>query len=149
MMTKRFILGLALAAVVAMTGCGGGGESSVNGGTQPPGGGSPPPAGGPLPSKMLSWTPPSAYTDNSQLDPARDLAYIEVYVNQDGVFSAGDTETASVAAVDPVTRQIVTSFDLANLGSFVSRGVTYYVSVRAVAISGLKSDFSAAATFSF
>ena len=41
------------------------------------------------------------------------------------------------------------AFDLANLGPYLSPGVTYYVSIRAVAIPGLKSGFSAAAAFSF
>ena len=40
-------------------------------------------------------------------------------------------------------------FDLANLGPYLSPGVTYYVSIRAVAVAGLISVFSAAAAFSF
>ena len=56
---------------------------------------------------------------------------------------------ALVSAVDSATGQPATSFNLANLGPFLSLGVRYQVSLRAVAISGLKSDFSPPAAFSF
>lgn len=102
-----------------------------------------------FPSKTLSWAPPTTYSDSAPLDPARDLARYEVYVTETGTFSDASSPTAEVAPLDPGTGQLCTSFDLANLGPYLSPGVTYHVSIRAVAVSGLKSGFSAAAAFSF
>jgi hypothetical protein len=69
-------------------------------------------------------------------------------VKESGSFSEADTPTAIVSAVDPQTNQVTTSFNLANLGPFLQKGVTYYVSMRAVALDGLKSGFSTPASFS-
>lgn len=73
----------------------------------------------------------------------------EIYVKTNGTFTTGDSAMASVPAYDPNTGQISTSFNLADLSPFLARGVMYYVSVRAVAKDGLKSDFSQTASFSF
>ena len=137
-----------------LSGCGGGGASSSGDGSSLPtgGGGTTPPTGGggtALPAKILSWAPPESYTDSTSLDPRTDLDGYEIYVNQSGSFANTDTPSAIVSAVDTTTHSLTTSFNLANLGPYLSRGVVYRVSMRAVAITGLKSDFSPSASFSF
>ena len=57
---------------------------------------------------------------------------------------------AALSAVDhgkPIA--LTTSFNLANIGSPLTVGPHYYVSLRAVAHTGLKSDFSPPVSFSF
>ena len=140
---RIFILLFTTLAMLA--GCGGGGASS--GGSNDV---SPPPVGGnPLPAKVLRWAPPSSYTDTTLLNPVTDLDRFEIFVNESGNFVDTDTPQAIVSAVDPATHQVSNSFDLANLNSLLSRGPKYWVSLRAVAITGLKSDFSPSASFSF
>ena len=119
-----------------LSGCGGGGGSSSNDAT-------------PLPAKTLSWAAPESYTDNTSLNPLTDLDGFEIYVNESGTFADADTPSAVVSAVDPTTHTLTTSFNLANLGPYLSKGIAYRVSMRAVAITGLKSDFSPPASFSF
>ena len=119
-----------------LTGCGGGGASSSGDGT-------------PLPAKILSWDAPDSYTDSTPLNPLTDLDKYEIYVNEWGAFTDADTPSAVVSAVDPVTHTHTTSFNLASLGSYLSKGITYQVSMRAVDAAGLKSDFSPPASFSF
>ena len=135
-----------------LIGCGGGSSVESSGGiglppAEPPS--TEPPPAGTLPPKILSWQPPTSYSDNSPLDPLRDLDNFEIYVKETGPFSDGDSPMAFISAVDSATGQPATSFNLANLGPFLSLGVRYQVSLRAVAISGLKSDFSPPAAFSF
>ena len=133
----RRTLSLATMVVLAiLSGCGGGGTSSSGDGT-------------PLPAKTLSWAAPESYTDSTSLNPITDLDGFEIYVNESGSFSNGDIPNAVVSAVDPQTHTLTTSFNLANLGPYLSRGIVYRVSMRAVAITGLKSDFSPPASFSF
>ena len=103
----------------------------------------------PFPSKILSWQPPTKYLDDTPLEPARELANIELYIKGGGGFTENDTPTALISAVDPTTGQPNNTFNLANLEAFLSRGVTYQVALRAVAINGAKSAFSSPATFSF
>ena len=130
------------AALAMLSGCGGGGESSSNG--------SPPPVGGnPLPPKILSWQPPTSYTDATPMNPATDLDRFEIYVHESSTFADTDIPQAIVSAVDPATQSLTTSFNLANLSPQVTVGPRYYVSLRAVAITGLKSEFSPPASFSF
>jgi hypothetical protein len=83
------------------------------------------------------------------LNPLTDLAEYEIFVNESGAFADTDTPKAVVSAVDTTTHTLTSSFNLANLGQYLSRGVVYRVSMRAVAITGLKSDFSPPASFSF
>ena len=131
MVYRRFILvAVFMGALVSACG-GGGGASTVQG---------PPP--GSVPSKILSWTPPSSFTDSTPLNPPTDLDGFEIYVGQDASFGPGDQVFAYVSPTD-------TTFDLAQLSPFLSPGVTYYVSMKSVALTGVKSDFSSTATFSF
>ena len=83
------------------------------------------------------------------MNPLTDLDRFEIYVHESGTFVDADIPQAIVSAVDPATRNLTTSFDLANLSPGVTVGPRYYVSLRAVAITGLKSSFSSPASFSF
>jgi hypothetical protein len=83
------------------------------------------------------------------LNPTNDLDRFEIYVNESGSFADADTPNAVVSAVDPATHTLTSSFNLANLAPYLSKGVVYRVSMRAVALTGLKSDFSPPASFSF
>ena len=78
----------------------------------------------------------------SSLNPVTDLNGYEIYVNESGSFADADAPNAVVSAVDPATHTLTSSFNLANLAPYLSKGVVYKVSMRAVAITGLKSDFS-------
>ena len=127
---------LALVASIFLVGCGGGGESSSN----------PPPT--PTSSKVLTWTPPNNFADQTPLDPAKDLDHYEIYVKETGSFSPTDAVDATVSAVDPANGGLVTSFNIANIAPFLSPKVTYYVSMKSVSVTGVKSDFSPAVSFS-
>ena len=130
-----FLLAL-IASLAAFPGCGGGGGSSSSAGTS-------------LPARVLSWEPPTSYVDTTAMNPVTDLDRFEVYVNETGIFTDADVPMAELRAVDPQTHTLTTSFDLANLSPGVTAGRQYYVSLRAVALTGLKSDFSPPISFSF
>jgi hypothetical protein len=119
-----------------ISGCGGGGN---DGGT----------TGNSFPTKTLQWNPPNTYADRTPLNPSTDLESFEIYIDQTGVFTENDLPVASVAAYEPSSSSVTTTFDLANLSSYLSEGIVYYVSVRAVSKSGVKSAFSPTASFSF
>ena len=139
---STIFLALSIAVLATFFGCGGGGGSSTSDSGAPVG-------SGPLPAKVLSWEPPTSYEDNSTMNPVTDLDRFEIYVNESGSFTNTDTPLAAVSAVDPATHSLTTSFNLANLGSPLTVGPHYYVSLRAVALTGLKSDFSPGVSFSF
>ena len=124
---KQILATLAImGALLSACGGGGGGQSS-----------SPPPA-----AKTLGWAPPQYFTDNTPVIPPSDLKHFEIYVKQDSSFGPDDNAIATALPVD-------NTFNLATLFPPLSRGVTYYVSVRAVPVDGEKSDFSSpAAPFS-
>jgi hypothetical protein len=136
---RRAIFLALIASLVAFSGCGGGGGNASSEGT----------SGTPLTSKVLSWEAPTSYVDNSTMNPVTDLDRFEIHVNESGSFSDTDVPMAEVRAVDAQTNTLTTSFDLANLSPNVTAGPQYYVSLRAVAITGLKSDFSPGVSFSF
>jgi hypothetical protein len=125
-----------------LSGCGGGGsgETPVSSGPAPL---------EPFPAKVLSWQPPTKFQDDTPLEPVKDLANFEIYIKGSGGFTENDSPLALVSAVDPGSGQVATTFNLANLEAFLSRGVVYQVALRAVAINGAKSSFSSPATFSF
>lgn len=123
-------------AVFLFSGCGGGGGGGES-------------AYEVLPTKTLSWESPTSYSDGSPLDPASELDRFEIYVNENGTFSDNDPEMAAVSAVNKTTGQITTSFNLANLSPFISKGIQYFVSIRAVDRNGIKSGFSPSAAFSY
>lgn len=136
----QIIVMILLVAGLSLVGCGGGG-----------GGGGSSAAGGvdSILTRTLNWVPPSQYSDSTPLNPAADLDVFEIYVNQDGNFSGSDVALAAVSAFDQGSGHVTTTFNLASLSPFLSNGMTYYVSVRAVAKNGLKSEFSQSASFSF
>jgi len=137
----RFRWSLPLAAIIllgSLAGCGGGGGGSSSSGD-----------GSPIPAKTLSWAAPESYTDSTLLNPLTDLSEYEIHVNESGTFADTDTPSAIVSAVDTATHTLTSSFNLANLAPNLSKGVVYRVSMRAVAVTGLKSDFSPPASFSF
>ena len=134
----RTILWIALGLMIAnLYGCGGGGSSSDSG------------SGTPLPAKVLSWEAPTSYVDSTPMNPQTELDRFEIYVKTTGSFNDADPPAAALSAIDPATNQITNSFNLANLSPGVTKGPTYYVSLRAVALTGLKSDFSPPVSFSF
>lgn len=114
----------------ACSGGGGGGGSS-----------SPPTPSTPPAAKILRWSPPEYFMDNTPLTPARDLESFEIHVRQDLSFGADDNAIATAPPGD-------NSFNLATLSPPLSRGVTYNASVRAVPVEGEKSDFSSTVSFS-
>ena len=125
-------------------GCGGGGGSSSSEGTLPT-----TPSGTPLPARVLSWVPPTSYVDNTTMNPVTDLDRFEIHVNETGTFADTDPPLAAVSAVNQATQEPTKDFNLANIGSPLTAGLHYYVSLRAVALTGLKSDFSPPVSFSF
>lgn len=133
MIRRKQILILLAVFGIFLPACGGGGDGvgSSSKDLQPS-----------LPAKTLSWESPTSFTDGTPLNPVADLQDFEVYIRQDASF--GPTDQA-VAVVAPADR----SFNLALLASSLSRGTIYYVSLRAVSTSGMMSDFSAPASFSF
>ena len=82
------------------------------------------------------------------MDPVTDLDRFEIYVNESGTFADADVPMAELRAVD-AQNHTVTSFNLANIGPPLKVGPQYYVSLRAVALTGLKSDYSPPVSFSF
>ena len=133
----RTILVIVLCLMMAtFVGCGGGGESSSS-------------EGSPLPARTLSWEAPTSYVDTTAMNPVTDLDRFEIHVNKTGTFTDTDQPMAEVTAVDPATHTLTTSFNLANLSPHVTVGPKYYVSLRAVAKTGLKSDYSPPVSFSF
>jgi hypothetical protein len=83
------------------------------------------------------------------MDPVTDLDRFEIYVNESGSFTDTEAPLAAVSAVNTSTHTLTTSFNLAHIGPPLTVGPHYYVSLRAVALTGLKSDFSPPVSFSF
>jgi len=83
------------------------------------------------------------------MNPVADLDRFEIYVNESGSFTDTETPLAAIGAVNQTTHSLATSFNLANIGPPLTIGPRYYVSLRAVALTGLKSDFSPPVSFSF
>jgi hypothetical protein len=118
--------------------CGGGGGGSSGQAAQPPP--PPPPPVNPVAATSMNWTSPQFFTDDTPLDPTKDLELFEIYVKQDSSFGTVDHP---VATVWPSTN----SFDFQTVDPPLSKGVTYYASVRAVTPEGEKSDFSVSGPF--
>ena len=133
----RFALFFVWIVAASLIGCGGGGSGGSSSG------------GESLPAKTLSWSPPATYQDGSPLNPATELDNFEIYVKESPNFADTDNEMAALSAIDEATGKVCNSFNLANLAPFISKGVIYHVSIRAVSKTGLKSGFSSSASFSF
>ena len=137
------LVSLLLAGSMLLAGCGGagdGGETSTSEVYVPVVG----------PASFLAWDPPQTYEDDTPLDPYVDLDYYEFYLRADMNFTDNDLPVAQVAAVQDILspdgqqylQELVTAFDLQNLLPFVPTGQSGYLSIRAVGVDGLKSDFS-------
>jgi hypothetical protein len=70
----------------------------------------------------------------------RDVQGFEIYLRQDQNFGPDDNPVVTVAPA-------AISFDLPTLDPPLSRGVTYYVSIRVVTVYDTNSDFSPAVSF--
>ena len=91
--------------------------------------------------KSVYWVAPQYFTDNTPLVPSRDLQGFEIYIKQDLPFGPADNPVATASPLE-------SSYNLANVSPPLSKGVTYYVSLRTVPVEGIKSDFSPVAPFS-
>ena len=87
------------------------------------------------------WAPPQYFEDNTPLVPSRDLKGYEIYIKQNPSFGPSDN---AVATASPLHN----TYNLSNVSPPLSKGVTYYVSLRTVTVAGMKSDFSNTAPFS-
>lgn len=91
--------------------------------------------------KTVYWASPQYFADNTPLVPSRDLQGFEIYIRQDPSFGPADSPVATASALD-------TTYNLAYVSPPLSKGVTYYVSLRTVTVDGMKSDFSVPVSFS-
>lgn len=143
MTTCRACLVLLGACALAFAGCGGGGAGAQAGSSTYP-----------VSAYVLEWDPPTTFSDHKPLDPARDLGCYEVYLRQDGNFTDRDLPVAKVPALTPVDgpgpsapgghyrppRSTVV-FSLDALLPLAARGRPNYISMRAVGVDGMKSEF--------
>ena len=99
---------------------------------------------------VLAWDPPETFVDSSPLDPYTELDYYEFYVREDNNFTDNDLPVAQVAAVADILsldgtnylQNLTTEFELQNLLPFVPPGTNCFLSIRAVGVDGLRSQFS-------
>ena len=131
---RQIIATLAILGAL-LSACGGGGSSSPAASPTP----TPTPTPTP-PSKTVVWEAPQYFTDNTPLVRATDLERFEIYVRQDPSFGPDDSPIAIASPVD-------NTFNLETLAPPLSRGVTHFVSIRAVTKEGEASDFSNPYTF--
>jgi hypothetical protein len=132
------LLFVSIAVGALASGCGGG-QGSVQGHPVVPS----------ESASILAWNPPASYTDNTVLDPCRDLDHYEIYVRQDSSFTEKDLPVALIAAIvdasssgeSPGGKRQETEFLLENLQPFIPKANRLYVSLKAVGIDGQKSDF--------
>jgi len=97
------------------------------------------------PKRTLSWDPPTQYIDNSVIgDPTLELKEYWIYVKSDNTVFTPTDNYVIVPAVDPVTNQLVTTFDLSSAASAFSlkQGIRYYVAMRVVSKEDIPSDFT-------
>ena len=139
----RMFLG-GFAAAILLAGCGGGGSA---GGEAP----NVPPAG---PVTVLTWDPPTTFSDNEPVDPYRDIDHYEVYAREDANFTNSDSPLMVIPAMSSVDstrapsttgikkgRKPNSEFPLENLNPYISKAKRQYVSLKAVGVDGQKSAF--------
>lgn len=95
---------------------------------------------------ILSWAAPTAYSDATTLDPMWELDVYEIYINRTGLFFPDDEPSAYISAIDSDGNS-TSEFDLGMLDYPFVVGQTYHVSMRAVTVSGTRSDFSPVFSF--
>ena len=95
-----------------------------------------------IPTKNLSWQPPTQFSDGGVLDPSRDLAQYEFYINETGSFSPNDAPRAVSPAVDPSSGSPVTSYDLTRIVPPLESGRIYFAAIRVVDQNGAKSNLT-------
>ena len=125
MRRHRWIFWTSLVLGTLLSACSGGGSSSTS----------------VVVGKSVYWAPPQFFADNTPLVPSRDLQGYEIYVKQENVFGPTDNPVATPGPVD-------TSYNLGNITPPLTKGETYYLSLRTVTAGGMKSDFSPGVAFS-
>ena len=93
----------------------------------------------PVADQILSWNPPTTWTDNTFLDPYFDIERNDIMCSESGIFTDNDV-VASVSGVD--NGVVVDSFNLSLILPYLGPEPTY-VSVRTWAWDNLVSDFAA------
>ncbi|MBP2676888.1 MAG: hypothetical protein H6Q84_3728, partial [Deltaproteobacteria bacterium] len=73
----------------------------------------------------MYWAAPQYFKDNTPLVPSRDLQGFEIYIKQDPSFGLADSPVATASPLD-------IKYNLAIVFPPLSKGVTYYVSLRTV-----------------
>ena len=130
---RKILASILLAVTLSSCGGGGGGSSGTDGPIIA------------LPMRTLSWEPPTQYADNLAIvDPTRELKEYWIYMKSDNTaFTLTDTHVI-VPAVDPITNQLVSSYDLRLAATVFSLkpGITYFVTMQAVSADDIQSDFS-------
>jgi hypothetical protein len=121
----RWPLGYSLVLGVLLSACSGGGSSSALS----------------VQGKTVYWAPPQTFVDNTPLVPSRDLLGYEIFVKQDPSFGPADSPVATASALD-------NTYNFGNISPPLSKGVTYYVTLRTVTAEGMKSDFCPPVSFS-
>lgn len=140
--TKRlFPILLAVVFAASIIACGGGGEVATDGSdlaapSTPISGTSSPVSG-----LTMRWAAPESYSDQTQLDPEKDLDSYEIYVNQTGTFSETE-EPAAVVFATEANGNPLESFSLENLVFSFSTNQTYYFCMRSITKAGVASEFS-------
>jgi hypothetical protein len=81
--------------------------------------------------------------------PGERLGSIQNLRERVGFLRRQGSPLAAVSAIDPATYNLTTSFNLSNLNRYLTVEPPYFVSIRAVALAGLKTSFSPPASLSF
>lgn len=104
------------------------------------GGGDRPPGAPPVENAVLRWDPPATFTDNTPLDPKRDLAEYEIYACDNEAFLDFLLPSAMVVVVDNEDR-VVSSF---NLQLLRPHGIVppKWITIKSVARNSMSSRFA-------
>lgn len=97
--------------------------------------------------KVLRWSAPQKFTNETTLNPKTDLQGYELFVKENGnTFTANDEPVALISATDN-NGNLIQSFNLTDLNvNIFSTNRTYYFCMRSIAKSGEVSVFSSVVT---